>query len=127
MIVDDEEMVGEFMGDLLGNWGLEVTVVDSAQDARDRVLRDPAAFDLVLTDQTMPRLTGLELAAQLHGACPDLPVILYTGYSENISAEQLAAAGVRALVKKPIDPPGLLALLRRHLPAREGVARVAAQ
>ena len=75
----------------------------------------------------MPRLTGLELAAQLHAACPDLPVILYTGYSENISPEQLAAAGVRALVKKPIDPPGLLALLRRHMPAREGMINAAAE
>jgi PAS domain S-box-containing protein len=126
LIVDDEEMVGEFMGDLLTNWGLQVTVVDSAHDARDLVVRDPAAFDLVLTDQTMPRLTGLELADQLLSARPNLPIILYTGYSENISSEQLSRAGVRAIVKKPIDPPGLLALLRRHLPAQEGVVKAAA-
>jgi PAS domain S-box-containing protein len=122
LVVDDEEMVGEFMGDLLSNWGLQVTVMDSAQEARDMFVRDPAAFDLVLTDQTMPKLTGLELAGALLSARPDLPIVLYTGYSENISSEQLARAGVQAIVKKPIDPPGLLAILRRYLPDRESAA-----
>jgi CheY-like chemotaxis protein len=122
LVVDDEEMVGEFMGDLLSNWGLQVTVMDSAQEARDMFVRDPAAFDLVLTDQTMPKLTGLELAGALLSARPDLPIVLYTGYSENISSEQLARAGVQAIVKKPIDPPGLLAILRRHLPGQENAA-----
>jgi CheY-like chemotaxis protein len=103
------------MGDLLSNWGLQVTVIDSAQEARDIFLRDPAAFDLVLTDQTMPKLTGLELATAVLAVRPDVPVILYTGYSENISSEQVARAGVCAVVKKPIDPPALLAVLRKHL------------
>jgi PAS domain S-box-containing protein len=115
LVVDDEEMVGEFMGDLLTNWGLQVTVMESAPEARDLFLRDPAGFDLVLTDQTMPKLTGLQLAGELLAARPDLPVVLYTGYSENITGEQLERAGVRAIVKKPIDPPALLAILRRHL------------
>jgi PAS domain S-box-containing protein len=115
LVVDDEEMVGEFMGDLLTNWGLQVTVIDSAVEARDMFVRDPSAFDLVLTDQTMPRLTGLQLADDLLAARPGLPVILYTGYSENITSEQLDRAGVRAIVKKPIDPSALLAILRRHL------------
>jgi PAS domain S-box-containing protein len=115
LIVDDEEMVAEFMGDLLSNWGLQVTVIDSAQEARDIFLRDPATFDLVLTDQTMPKLTGLELATAVLAVRPDVPVILYTGYSENISSEQVARAGVCAVVKKPIDPPALLAVLRKHL------------
>jgi CheY-like chemotaxis protein len=115
LVVDDEEMVGEFMGDLLTNWGLQVTVIESAMEARDMFVRDPAAFDLVLTDQTMPRLTGLQLAGALVSVRPDLPVILYTGYSENITSEQVERAGIRAVVKKPIDPPVLLAILRKHL------------
>jgi CheY-like chemotaxis protein len=115
LVVDDEEMVGEFMGDLLANWGLEATVVNSALEARDMFAHDPGRFDLVLTDQTMPKLTGLELAGELRGLRPDVPVILYTGYSENIGSEQLAQAGVQALVKKPIDPPALFTVLRKHL------------
>jgi PAS domain S-box-containing protein len=119
LIVDDEEMVGEFMGELLANWGLQVEVVGSALEARDLFLRDPQAFDLVLTDQTMPKLTGLELAGRLRAARPDLPVVLYTGHSDSIEPDQVSRAGVRAVVRKPIDPPGLLAVLRKHLPEPE--------
>ncbi len=125
LVVDDEEMVGEFMGDLLSSWGLQVTIVDSAREALDLAVRDRAPFDLVLTDQTMPKLTGLELAGRLAAARPGLPVILYTGYSENLRSEQLIQARVQAVVKKPIDPPALLALLRRHLPARDEAHRLA--
>lgn len=66
----------------------------------------------------MPRMTGLELARVLARLRPGLPVILYTGYGENLAQEQLEAAGVHALVKKPVDPGELLALLKTCLPAR---------
>jgi PAS domain S-box-containing protein len=122
LVVDDEEMVGEFMGDLLGTWGLQVTVMDGPQQALALVREDPQAFDLVLTDQTMPKLTGLQLADALAAVRPGLPVILYTGYSENIDAVQLESSRVCAVVKKPVDPPALLALLRRHLSAGERVS-----
>jgi PAS domain S-box-containing protein len=122
LVVDDEEMVGEFMGDLLGAWGLQVTVVEGAQQALALVGQNPQAFDLVLTDQTMPKLTGLQLADALAGIRPNLPVILYTGYSENLDAAQLESSRVRAVVKKPVDPPALLALLRRHLGAEQVVS-----
>ncbi len=117
LVVDDEEMVGEFMGDLLESWGLSVTVKSNALDARELVARNPHAFELILTDQTMPKLTGIELARQLAGVRPDLPIILYTGYSESLSSEEIQHAGIRALVRKPIDPNALLTVLRTHLPA----------
>ena len=72
-------------------------------------------YDLVLTDQTMPRVSGLELARQIHGIRPGTPVILYTGYGEDIAQNELAAAGVRALARKPVEPAELLALLTTHL------------
>ncbi|MCL4802070.1 MAG: PAS domain S-box protein, partial [Burkholderiales bacterium] len=77
LVVDDEQMVGEFMAELLGNWGLEVTVKRNPVEAESWLARDPQCVDLVLTDQTMPKLTGLELAGRLTLMRPDLPVILY--------------------------------------------------
>jgi len=115
LVVDDEAMILEFMGELLANWGLEVTLKSSGAEARQAFAAEPQRFDLVLTDNTMPRLTGLELARQIRGIRPGTPVILYTGYGEDIAADALAAAGVRALARKPVEPAELLALLATHL------------
>ena len=115
LVVDDEEMVLEMMGDLLASWGLEVTLKAGGADARAAFAAEPERFDLVLTDQTMPRLTGLELARQIRDIRPGTPVILYTGYGEEISDSQLASAGVRALARKPVEPAELLQLLKTHL------------
>jgi CheY-like chemotaxis protein len=67
-------------------------------------------------------MTGLELARELAAIRPGLPVILYTGYADGVIDAQVEAAGVRALVRKPVEPAQLLALLRAHLP---GVGRAA--
>jgi PAS domain S-box-containing protein len=115
MVVDDEEMVLEMMGDLLEGWGLEVTLKASGVEAKEAFSAEPQRYDLVLTDQTMPRLTGLELARQIRDTRPGTPVILYTGYGEEISDAQLAAAGVRALARKPVEPAELMQLLKTHL------------
>jgi PAS domain S-box-containing protein len=116
LVVDDEQMVGEFMGDLLTGWGLEVTVSTSAVEARELFAQDPARFDLVLTDQTMPKLTGLELARGMLALRPDAPIVLYTGYSDDLSAEHIHQAGLRAMMRKPVDPAALFGVLRNHLP-----------
>ena len=118
LVVDDEEMVGEFMGDLLQSWGLRTTVKNSAIDARELVTKNPRAFDLILIDQTMPQLTGVELAREISALRPELPLILYTGYSESLSATDVERAGIRALIQKPIDPSVLLPLLKSHLPGK---------
>jgi PAS domain S-box-containing protein len=118
LLVDDERSVAEFMRDLLQRWGLAVEVAfDGA--AGLEMLRGGAQFDLVISDQTMPRLTGLELARNLQDLPARPPLILYTGYRDQISAEQLRRAGVAALMNKPIEPNALLELLRRYLPAQE--------
>jgi CheY-like chemotaxis protein len=117
LVVDDEEMVGEFVRDLLEGRGLEVTVTRDPEDALASIRRDPGAFDLVITDQTMPKLTGLVLAREISKLSRGLPVILYTGYSEGIDDRELGAAGVRALARKPVEPDTLLELVATHLPA----------
>ena len=115
LVVDDEHMLLEFMGDLLSGWGLEVTLKASGIEAKHAFAAEPQRYDLVLTDHTMPRVTGLELARQIRGIRPDTPVILYTGYGEDIAEAQLAAAGVRALARKPVEPGELFTLLKVNL------------
>jgi PAS domain S-box-containing protein len=123
MVVDDEDMILEFMGDLLQGWGLEVTLMPNGFDARHAFAAEPRRYDLVLTDETMPLLTGLELARQIHRIRPGTPVILYTGYGEEISEEQLAASRVRALARKPIEPAELFSLLQSHLKQSSNVLK----
>ncbi|MFO1206949.1 MAG: response regulator [Burkholderiales bacterium] len=118
LVVDDEAMVGEFMRDLLESWGLRVTVAANGAQARDLCSREPRRFDAVITDQTMPRITGLDLARELLVASPDLPVILYTGYSDGLTEAEVKAAGAVALVRKPVEPRALRALLEAALVAR---------
>ena len=115
LVVDDEQMILEFMGDLLAGWGLEVTLKSGGIEAKHAFAAEPQRYDLVLTDNTMPRITGLELARQIRAIRPGTPVILYTGYGEDIAEAELAVAGVRALAKKPVEPADLLALLTTHL------------
>jgi PAS domain S-box-containing protein len=115
LVVDDEQMILEVVGDLLAGWGLEVTLKSSGVEAKHAFAAEPQRYDLVLTDYTMPRVTGLELARQIRGIRPGTPVVLYTGYGEDIAEAELAVAGVRALARKPVEPAELFALLKTHL------------
>ena len=117
LVVDDEKTVGAFMRDLLENWGLEVTVASSGTEAAAVVAHDPSRFDLVITDQMMPRMTGTQLASELATLRSDLPVILYTGFNEGVPRSELEAAPLRAVCTKPIEPHQLFGLLRNNLPA----------
>jgi PAS domain S-box-containing protein len=115
LVVDDEATVGEFMRELLDSWGLTAECVVRPQDALERVASEPHRYDLVITDQSMPRTTGLELAQALMRLRPELPVVLYTGYSDDLTPADLAAAGVSTLLRKPVDPAELVRALSRHL------------
>jgi CheY-like chemotaxis protein len=116
LVVDDEAAVGEFMQDLLEEWGLTVTVFSDSVEGRDGFMRNPQAFDLAVLDQTMPQLAGLDLARDLLQHCPVLPVILYSGHREALSESQIRAAGVRALIHKPVEVDELYNLIRTLLP-----------
>jgi PAS domain S-box-containing protein len=123
LVIDDEEIVAGFMRELLESWGLQVTAFTSGVEARETFARAPNRYDLIVTDQTMPRITGLQLARELLGIRPSLPVILYTGYADELTEGEARAAGVRALLRKPVEPRDLLALLRANLPKRAQPAR----
>ncbi len=102
LLVDDEEMLIRLGKNILKKLGHTVTAFSNSQDALDCFRQDPQAFDLLLTDQMMPGLTGLELAQQCLTLRPDLPIILATGYSEAITKEQAQAQGISAILWKPV-------------------------
>jgi len=79
LVVDDEEAVGEFMRELLESWGLEVVFLPRPAAALALMESPTERFDLVITDQTMPQMSELELTETLHAIRADLPVVLYTG------------------------------------------------
>jgi PAS domain S-box-containing protein len=115
LVVDDEAIVGELMAELLASRGLDVTVKSDPVEAMRWFGEAPDRVDLVLTDQTMPRMTGLELARRLTAERPDLPVVLYTGYADDIGPGELRRHGVAAQLRKPVEPAVLVELLRSHL------------
>jgi PAS domain S-box-containing protein len=118
LLVEDEPMVARFMTELLESWGLEVTLHGHPADAHAWFVHRPQYVDVVITDQMMPAMTGLELAAAITSLRPDLPVFVYTGYGEEIDEGALHRAGAVALLKKPIES----AVLRRHLEAVLGTS-----
>ncbi len=117
LLVDDEEMVTAFLRELLEGWGLTVSSAADGVQALQRHAAAPHSFDLVLSDQTMPRMTGLELARELRRSGAAQPLVLLTGYAEGMSAETLHAAGVSVLLHKPVDPGQLFACLAELLQA----------
>ena len=117
LLVDDDPEVREFMADRLASWGLEVSVCENAVEALDHFIDIEPSFDLLVVDQTMPKMTGTEFAALVLERFPDHPVILYTGYGDDLTEADTQALGIRALVRKPIDDAAFYRLLEANLPA----------
>ena len=110
LIVDDEESVARFIGDLFESNGWKVTVMTNSQAALDLFSQAPTSFDLIITDQTMPELTGVELAKRVLEQRPALPIILCTGYSEHVDKTKAKALGIRGYLTKPMQTNALLNL-----------------
>jgi PAS domain S-box-containing protein len=103
LFVDDEETIVKMMSRSLGKLGYTVTAMTSSLSALAAFQQSPQAFDLVITDQTMPHLTGVHLTRELKKIRPDLPVILCTGFSEEATPEKAHAAGVTVHLYKPLS------------------------
>lgn len=101
LFVDDEEGLALLERRQLQALGYRVTIHTSSLAALEDFRRRPHAFDALVTDNTMPRLTGLALAAEITRIRPGLPVLMVSGYAENADADLLRASGVRATLRKP--------------------------
>ena len=108
LVVDDETSVAGFLRELLHLAGYEVVLAGDGAKALEIFQQQSGRFDLVVTDQTMPNLTGAELARQLLALSPDLPVILCTGYSEEVDEACARKIGIQGYMEKPVSSRVLL-------------------
>jgi CheY-like chemotaxis protein len=111
MLVDDEPAIILFMTDFMELQGLTVEAFTDSEQALEKFRQAPESFDLLITDQAMPMINGLELVEQVRKSRPTLPVILCSGYSDRINAANAAAFGVYRFLDKPVSPEDLLAAL----------------
>jgi two-component system cell cycle sensor histidine kinase/response regulator CckA len=120
LYVDDERQTVEVGRKLLEHLGYQITAFTSSLEARKVFYDDPQAFDLVITDMSMPLMSGLELAVDLLKLRPELPVILYSSYSEPVSPEIARNLGIREFLMKPATIGDLARAIRRVLDSEKG-------
>ena len=117
LFVDDEELISDLAREILEKLGYTVTVRKNGLAALETFRNEPDRFDLVITDQTMPGMTGVELSRRMLQIRPDIPIILCTGYSSTASETAAKSLGVKEFVFKPISIRVLARLIRKALDA----------
>jgi PAS domain S-box-containing protein len=115
LFVDDEEALVEMGEDILAELGYDVTSRTSSTEALALLEEDPNGFDLVITDQTIPDMTGMELAREVLLLRPDMPMIMCTGFSHIVDANRAKAAGIRAFAMKPLTKREIARTIRQVL------------
>ena len=115
LLIDDEEQIVSMEQQMLENLGYEVTARTDSTEALKEFSLQPQNFDLVITDMTMPQMTGDELAQKLLDIKPDIPVILCTGFNEDITEEKALAMGIQKFVMKPVIKIDLATTIRTVL------------
>jgi CheY-like chemotaxis protein len=102
LLVDDDKIVVQFHKKAIESLGYTVTAFSNSLEALDRFQKMPDSFDLVITDMTMPDMTGGQLAEQILEIKPDMPIILLTGYSDQLNQEQAKTIGIQGYLTKPV-------------------------
>jgi two-component system, cell cycle sensor histidine kinase and response regulator CckA len=121
LLVDDDEDLAQMLRMVFERLGYSVTALTSSVETLRTFEKDPDAFDLVITDMTMPKMTGAELAREILAIRPDAAVILCSGYSELISAEKAKAMGISNYVMKPVTKSELSRAVRKVLDAKREI------
>jgi len=115
LLVDDEIQIVEMMSYVLGHLGYTVSARTSSLEALEIFRSSPQSFDLVITDMTMPNMTGLELSEELMRIRPDIPILLCTGFSERVTEKKIKESGIRELLMKPAPIKEIADAVRRIL------------
>ena len=102
LLVDDEEYLLWGTKGLLEHFGYTIISSNSSVEALEQFTQLPKAFNLVLTDLTMPDMTGIELAKHIKKIRPDIPIVLCTGFSAGIDKDDLVKAGISSIIRKPL-------------------------
>lgn len=115
LFVDDEIMQTELAEESLGQLGYVVTTFSESSKALENFRNNPECCDLVITDMTMPGMTGDVLGRQIKSIRPDLPIIIYSGYSENFDEDRAKKHGFSGFILKPLIVRDLAVLIRKIL------------
>ncbi len=120
LVVDDEEILAGMAKTMLERLGYRVTTRTGSREALEIFRADPGRFDLVLTDHSMPRMTGTELSRELLEIRPDIAIVLCTGFSDLVTPEEAEAMGIGAFVAKPFSRSELARAIRKLLDKNAG-------
>jgi|GEM_PF-1117526 len=118
LLVDDEEVLVEMGKSVLEHLGYEVCGVTDSVEALELFRAQPDRFDLVITDYTMPRMTGVALAREMMRIRPGIPIVLCTGFSERVTEEAVKEEGIRTLAMKPLEMREIAEVIRGILDER---------
>jgi CheY-like chemotaxis protein len=103
MVVDDEKFIVDMVREMLETLGYEAVPRYSSSDALETFRAKPDSFDLVITDMTMPHMTGVDLAREIFAIRPHTPLILCTGFSETMGEYRMKPPGIRKILMKPVS------------------------
>jgi len=115
LFVDDEISIVKMVQRMIQRLGYKVEIATTPQDALDRFCLDPDHFNLVISDMTMPQMTGVKLSEKLMEIRPDMPIIICTGHSSLIDEEKATQLGLAAYVMKPINMLEISQTIRKVL------------
>lgn len=115
LLVDDEEILAQMGQDMLERLGYSVTVRQNSLDALSTFQNCADDFDVVITDQTMPGMTGSDLARRMLRIRPDIPIILLTGYSNLVDEKSAKAIGIKEFILKPVTKSSMARCIRKVL------------
>lgn len=115
LLIDDETELATLLQRSLIDLGYQVTAHTDSRAALDAFLANPNSFDLIVTDMTMPGMTGKELAVEIMALRPEIPIIMCTGFSETIDRDQALILGIREYVMKPVVKQELAWIIRKVL------------
>ena len=121
LLIDDEQQIIDIERQILERLGYTVTSKTDSQEALEEFAAQPDHFDLVITDMTMPKLTGAPLAQRMMDIKPQIPVILCTGFNEAISEEKALAMGIDKFVLTPVVKDELASTIRTVLDNRNSL------
>lgn len=118
LFVDDEEIILDLGAKMLERLGYDTVAVGSSRRALEVFREDPEGFDLVITDQTMPEITGAEMTREILASSPGTPVILCTGFSESMDEEKAMAIGAAGFLMKPVILSEMARVIRQAMEGR---------
>ncbi len=115
MFIDDEDIIADLAAEILGTYGYKTTIFTNSVQAMEDFLKNPDGYDLVITDMSMPHMTGLQLTEKIKEIRPALPIILCSGYSEIIYKEKALTLGISKYIQKPLIMDDLARVVRELL------------